>query len=58
VAGGAWACANWIAGLGRSAADQAAGVKIPFHNDKAKVKEVEGMLRHDQIPIAPLFNLV
>ncbi|KAF9567629.1 hypothetical protein CPC08DRAFT_680950 [Agrocybe pediades] len=58
VAGGAWACAKWMAGLGRKAADQAAGVKIPFHNDKAKVKEVEGMIPYDQVPVAPLFNLV
>ena len=58
VAGGAWACANWIANRGRKEADQLAGVPIPFHNDKAKVKEVEGMLPHDENPVAPIFNLV
>ena len=58
VAGGAWACANWMANQGRKAADKIAGVKIPFHNDKSKVKEVEGMIPHDQNPVAPLFNLV
>ncbi|KAH9484181.1 hypothetical protein JR316_0003661 [Psilocybe cubensis] len=58
VAGGAWACAVWMATKGRSAADQEAGVKIPFHNDKGKVKEVQGMTPPEQTPIAPLFNLV
>ncbi|KAF8644141.1 hypothetical protein AX16_008668 [Volvariella volvacea WC 439] len=58
VAGAAWACANWMAGLGRQAADAAAGEVIPFHNDKAKVKEVEGMPPHNAKIVAPLFNLV
>ncbi|KJA18608.1 hypothetical protein HYPSUDRAFT_69848 [Hypholoma sublateritium FD-334 SS-4] len=58
VAGGAWACANWISGKGRKAADELAGVPILFHNDKSKVSEVEGMLPHDAKPVAPLFNLV
>lgn len=58
VAGGAWACANWMASQGRKVADKSAGVVIPFHNDKSKVKEVEGMIPHDQNPVAPLFNLV
>ncbi|KDR81431.1 hypothetical protein GALMADRAFT_206951 [Galerina marginata CBS 339.88] len=58
VASGAWCCANWIAGIDRKAADKLAGVPIPFHNDKSKVKEVDGMLAHDRNPVAPLFNLV
>ncbi|KAF8969877.1 hypothetical protein BDZ97DRAFT_1725584 [Flammula alnicola] len=58
VAGGSWACANWIAGHGRKAADELAGVPIPFHNEKTKVKEVEGMRPHDEKPVAPVFNLV
>ncbi|PPQ86881.1 hypothetical protein CVT25_012600 [Psilocybe cyanescens] len=58
IAGGAWTCATWIADKGRTAADQIAGVKLVFHNDKGKVKEVQGMTPHDQTPVAPLFNLV
>ncbi|KAF5330668.1 hypothetical protein D9619_005885 [Psilocybe cf. subviscida] len=58
IAGGAWACANWISKLGRKEADQLAGVPIVFHNDKAKVKDVEGVRPIDEKPIAPLFNLV
>jgi hypothetical protein len=58
VAGAAWACAQWMAPLGRKAADSAAGEVIPFHNDKAKVKEVDGMPAHTDKIVAPLFNLV
>ncbi|TFK67905.1 NAD(P)-binding protein [Pluteus cervinus] len=58
VAGAAWACAQWIGPLGRSAANAAAGEVIPFHNDKNKVKEVEGMPAHNEKLVAPLFNLV
>lgn len=58
IAGGAWACANWISKLGRKEADQLAGVPIVFHNDKAKVKDVEGVRPIDEKPVAPLFNLV
>ncbi|KAF9470242.1 NAD(P)-binding protein [Pholiota conissans] len=58
VAGGAWACAKWIANVGRKAANEAAGVPIPFHNDKSKVSEVEGIIPYDQKPAAPVFNLV
>ncbi|KAF8078139.1 hypothetical protein FPV67DRAFT_1464325 [Lyophyllum atratum] len=53
-----WACAEWMAPLGRAAADTLAGEEIVFHNDKKKVKEVEGMPAHDAKLIAPLFNLV
>ncbi|KAF8919633.1 hypothetical protein CPB85DRAFT_1373390 [Mucidula mucida] len=57
IAGGLWACAEWMAPLGRKAADGAAGEDIPFHNEKSKTKEVEGMPPHDKKMIAPLFNL-
>ncbi|KAG6832718.1 hypothetical protein H0H92_012290 [Tricholoma furcatifolium] len=58
IAGAAWACAQWIAPLGRAEANALAGEEIIFHNDKKKVKEVEGVAPHDQKLIAPLFNLV
>ncbi|KAG5716281.1 hypothetical protein E4T56_gene10602 [Termitomyces sp. T112] len=58
VAGAAWACAEWIGPLGRTEANVLAGEEILFHNDKKKVREVEGMPPHDQKLIAPLFNLV
>ncbi|KAG6909835.1 hypothetical protein DXG01_015108 [Tephrocybe rancida] len=58
VAGAAWACAEWVAPLGRAEANTLAGEEILFHNDKKKVKEVQGMPSHDQKLIAPLFNLV
>jgi hypothetical protein len=48
----------WIAPLGRKAADSIAGEEISFHNEKKKVKEVEGMPPHNQKVVAPLFNLV
>ena len=53
-----WACAEWMASLGREEADTLAGEEIPFHNDKSKVSEVPGMPTHDQKVIVPLFNLV
>ncbi|EIW85380.1 hypothetical protein CONPUDRAFT_98379 [Coniophora puteana RWD-64-598 SS2] len=58
VAGGLWACANWIKGVGRKQADIEAGVPVLFHNDKAKVAEVEGTVSPKENPIAPVFNLV
>ncbi|KAH0584080.1 hypothetical protein H2248_009653 [Termitomyces sp. 'cryptogamus'] len=58
VAGAAWACAEWIGPLGRTEANVLAGEEILFHNDKKKVREVEGMPPHDQKLIAPLFNLL
>ena len=58
VAGAMWACAEWMASLGRKAADEKAGEDIPFHNDKAKVAEVEGMIPPGQKVKLPLFNLV
>lgn len=47
-----------MAPLGRKAADSLAGEEIIFHNEKKKVKDVEGMPPHDQKLVAPLFNLV
>jgi len=58
IAGALWTLAHWITPLGRKAADDLAGEVIPFHNDKSKVKQVEGMPPHNQKLIAPLFNLV
>ncbi|KAJ3515965.1 hypothetical protein NLJ89_g1421 [Agrocybe chaxingu] len=58
VAGAAWACAKWMESHGRKAADDLAGEAILFHNEKSKVKEVEGMVPHEEKPVAPLFNLV
>ncbi|KAG1730614.1 hypothetical protein EDB19DRAFT_1740297 [Suillus lakei] len=58
VSGGLWACAKWMASLGRQQANIAAGEKIYFHNDKSKVKDIEGACTSDAQPIAPVFNLV
>ncbi|KAF6764986.1 hypothetical protein DFP72DRAFT_869721 [Ephemerocybe angulata] len=58
VAGAAWASSQWISGLGRKAANEAAGVPIPFHNDKTFVKEHPDIPAHNTKPVAPLFNLV
>lgn len=58
VAGAMWACAVWMSQQGRERAITLAGEKIPFHNEKSKTKEVEGMIAPDEQPIAPLFNLV
>ena len=58
VAGAAWASANWIAREGRKSANQIAGKPLLFHNDKNKVKEVEGVIPPSEKPVAPLFNLV
>lgn len=58
VAGALWACAEWMAPLGRKAADSLAGEEIIFHNERGKVKEVDGMPAHNTKLVAPLFNLV
>lgn len=58
VAGAAWASAHWMGSQGRNSANQVAGQAILFHNDKSKVKEVDGMLLASEKPVAPLFNLV
>lgn len=58
VAGGMWACAEWMAKLGRKDANSIAGEEIVFKNDKSKAKEVEGMAPPEQKCIAPLFNIV
>jgi len=57
VAGAVWACAEWMSNLGRAEADRVAGEQLVFHNEKSKVKEVEGMVPHDKKCIAPLFNI-
>jgi len=58
VAAAAWACADWMAGLGRKEADILAGECVIFRNDKHKIKDVEGIASHDKKVIAPVFNLV
>ena len=58
VAGAAWASANWMAREGRKSANQIAGIPLLFHNDKNKVKEVDGAISPSEKPVAPLFNLV
>lgn len=58
VSGGLWACAKWIASLGRQQANLTAGEKIYFHNDRTKVKDTEGTCIPDAQPVAPVFNLV
>ncbi|KAF7295281.1 NAD dependent epimerase dehydratase family protein [Mycena indigotica] len=58
VAGAMWACAEWMAPLGRKEADSLAGEIIIFHNDKSKVGEVKGMPEANKKLVAPLFNLV
>ncbi|KAG6849334.1 hypothetical protein H0H93_009300 [Arthromyces matolae] len=57
VAAASWACAEWIAPIGRLEANILAGEEIIFHNDKKKTKEIEGIPSHDQKVVAPLFNL-
>jgi len=58
VAGAAWTSANWMAREGRKSANQIAGQALFFHNDKSKVKEVDGMIPPHEKPVAPIFNLV
>jgi len=58
VACGSWACAEWMARLGRKEANSLAGEEIIFHNDKKMVEEIKGMSPHDRKLIAPMFNLV
>lgn len=58
IAGAMWACAEWMAPLGRAEADKLAGEEIHFHNDKAKVAGVEGIPPPNQKIIVPLFNIV
>ncbi|KAJ7211601.1 NAD-P-binding protein [Mycena pura] len=58
VAGAMWACARWMAPLGRKEANSLAGENIIFRNDKSKASDVKGMPAADKKLIAPLFNLV
>lgn len=53
-----WAVAKWIEPIGREGANAIAGEKMYFANDKAKVRDVEGVPSPDEIPVAPLFNVV
>jgi hypothetical protein len=58
IAGAAWSCAQWIGTRGRKAANETAGEEIIFHNDKNKVKEVQGTPPHNEKVVAPLFSVV
>lgn len=58
VAGGLWAAAEWMSGVGRDEALKLAGEEIAWKNDKSKLGEVTGMPPPDKKIIAPLFNLV
>jgi len=58
ISGAAWAAAKWMAGMGRKAANEAAGEQIPFHNDKKKIKEFANIVPENQTVVAPLFNVV
>ena len=54
-----WRCATWIEEIGgREKADGLAGETIHWHNEKKLVSEVEGMVPHNTVVKAPLFNLV
>ena len=59
VAAGLWRCATWIDEVGgRQKADELAGEIIQWHNEKKHVGEVEGIVPHNVVVKAPLFNLV
>ncbi|KZT26498.1 hypothetical protein NEOLEDRAFT_1177499 [Neolentinus lepideus HHB14362 ss-1] len=58
VVAAAWACAEWIAKVGRQEANTLAGESINFHNDKSVLKEVEGIVPPEQKIVAPVFNIV
>lgn len=58
VVGALWACAEWMAPLGREEADKRAGELIVFHNAKNKDKDIPFMQPHDKELKAPLFNIV
>lgn len=58
IAGVAWAAAQWMAPLGRAAADSQAGEEIIFHNSKSKFKDVADIVPHDKKVVAPVFNAV
>ena len=53
-----WACANWMAPLGRAKANEIAGETI-LAQDRTKVmKEATFLPEANKRPVAPLFNLV
>jgi len=57
VAGGLWAAAEWMSGVGRAEALNVAGEEIYWRNDKNKVREVAGMPPPERKIFAALFNL-
>lgn len=58
LSGAIWACAEWMAPLGREEADKLAGEPIIFHNSKNKDKDIKFMQPHDKELKAPVFNIV
>jgi hypothetical protein len=53
-----WRCATWIEEIGgRTKADELAGEIVHWHNEKKLVGQVEGMVPHNVVVKAPLFNL-
>jgi len=58
VAAALWRCATWIDEIGgRQKAGELAGETIQWHNEKKHVGEVEGVVPHNVVVNAPLFNL-
>lgn len=57
VVGCMWACAQWIAGIGRQEANSIAGEEILCKSEKVKLHP-EGLAPADKKCIAPLFNIV
>ncbi|KAF9452842.1 NAD(P)-binding protein [Macrolepiota fuliginosa MF-IS2] len=57
VAGAAWAAANWIAPLGRQAANEKAGVEIPSHDPQTDSSKSPDSVPKTQKVVAPIFNV-
>lgn len=57
IVGAMWACAQWMANLGRKEADAIAGEEIVCKREKIKLHP-EGLPPPDKKCIAPLFNIV
>jgi len=57
LAGAAWAAANWIAPIGKQAANEKAGVEIPSHAPQGDPPKSSHLVPRDQKVIAPMFNV-
>lgn len=57
IVGCMWACAQWIAGIGRQEANSIAGEEILCKSEKVKLRP-EGLPPPDKKCIAPLFSIV